>query len=170
MHIQTHILSGWCAADLLELTPRERFFAMVAASAADLDGLGILASWELYTTYHHVLGHNALVGGVLVAVLTTFSTHRLKAFCLYLALFHLHLVLDYFGSGPGWGIAYYWPFSDEQILYPDAWELSSWQNLCAGTFLVAWTVMIAARKRRTPLEVIAPALDRKLGTAFRKKV
>lgn len=40
MHIQTHIVSGWCAANLLDLTPRERALAMVAASAADLDGLG----------------------------------------------------------------------------------------------------------------------------------
>ena len=36
--------------------------------------------------------------------LASFSTRRVLAFCAYLALFHLHLVLDYFGSGPGWPI------------------------------------------------------------------
>ena len=49
-------MSGWCVADLFELTARERLFAMVAASAADLDGLGILISYDDYVAYHHVLG------------------------------------------------------------------------------------------------------------------
>lgn len=169
MHIQTHLMFGWCAADLFDLTPRERLLCVVAAAAADLDGLGIVASWDRYTEWHHVLGHNALVGLLLSATLAMLSTHRLKGFCLYLALFHLHLVLDYYGSGPGWGISYLWPFSDDQILCPDAWELSSWQNLCAAVFLLTWTIVIAARKRRTPLEVILPALDRKIASAFRRK-
>src|SRR5437016_3393863 len=39
MHIQTHIMSGWCAASLFPLTARQRLACMIAASAADLDGL-----------------------------------------------------------------------------------------------------------------------------------
>ncbi len=83
MHIQTHILSGWCVADCFDLTPRERFFATVAASAADLDGLGILVSVECYAEYHHVLAHNALFGFVLASLLAVCSRHRLKAFGLF---------------------------------------------------------------------------------------
>ena len=167
MHIQTHILSGWCAADCLELTPRERCLAMVAASAADLDGLGILVSPECYAAYHHVLAHNVLFGVLLAASLTAFSRQRFKTFWLYLALFHLHLILDYFGSGLGWGIAYWWPFSDHEMLNPHAWELASWQNVLATAFLLVWTIVIAKRKRRTPIEVIFPSLDRKFVMAFR---
>ena len=104
MHIQTHILSGWCVANLLPLTARERLFCMIAASAADLDGLGILVSQDLYWDYHHKLGHGIAFGLLISLTLASFSTRRVLAFCAYLALFHLHLVLDYFGSGPGWPI------------------------------------------------------------------
>lgn len=169
MHIQTHILSGWCAADCLDMTPRERLFAMVAASAADLDGLGIIVSIEYYAKYHHVLAHNVFFGGLLAVVLTAFSTHRIKAFFLFLFLFHLHLVLDYLGSGLGWGIHYLWPLSQDEILNPNAWELVSWQNIATTVVLLAWTFGIAIKKCRTPLEAIMPALDQKLVMAFRRQ-
>ena len=39
MHVQTHILSGWCVGNLAPLSPRERLICMTAASIADLDGL-----------------------------------------------------------------------------------------------------------------------------------
>jgi hypothetical protein len=45
----------------------------------------VLGGWDAYQTYHHKIAH--------------------------LALFHLHLVMDFVGSGPGWGIYYFWPFS-----------------------------------------------------------
>jgi hypothetical protein len=145
----------------LELTPRERFFAMLAATIADLDGLGLVVSVDYYVQYHHLLGHNLLFGVISSAILTAFSTNRLKAFCLYLALFHLHLVLDLLGSGPEWGIHYLWPFSSAEIQNPRGWELFSWQNFLAAGLLLAWTIVIAIRSRRTPLEVIKPSLDQK---------
>lgn len=169
MHIQTHVMSGWCVADLFDLTPRERFFAMIAAAAADVDGLGIVVSWELYGEYHHVLAHNAVFGVLLASGLAAFSRKRLRALGLYLVLYHLHLVLDYYGSGPGWGIAYLWPFSEELWLSPDAWELASWQNLVAGVVLLGWTLWIAIRKRRTPLEFIAPKWDKRAVRTLRRE-
>src|SRR5947209_7076288 len=104
MHLPTHILSGWCIASVLKLTPRERLGAMIAASAADFDGASILFGEGAYQTYHHLLGHNLLVGVVISVVLVQFATHKVKAFVLYLALAHLHLLMDYFGSGPYWPI------------------------------------------------------------------
>lgn len=161
MHIPTHILSGWCLADTLDLTPRERLFAMVAASAADLDGLGLLVSVEFYAEYHHLLGHNLLAGTLLSAGLAAASTppHRLKMFGLSMVLFHLHLVMDYYGSGPGWGFEYLWPFADLHVECTHAWELTAWQNYLAFALLLVWTGVIFFRKRRTPLEVICPSLD-----------
>ena len=161
MHVPTHILSGWCAANLLPLTPRERVFCMVAAAAADIDGLGILLSEEMYWDYHHKLGHGIVFGLLLAGTMAAFSTRRLLAFFGYLACFHLHLVLDYFGSGPGWPIHYFWPFSDAKWGNADAWPLSSWQNTTAAALLLAWTLWIAVRQRRTPLEVLMPSLDQK---------
>jgi hypothetical protein len=95
MHIPTHIMSGWCAASVLKLTPRERMFAMIAAAAADLDGVTIVLGEEWYWRTHHILGHNLLVGVLLSVGLMLSSTHWLKSLLLYLFCFHLHLVMDF---------------------------------------------------------------------------
>jgi len=168
MHIQTHVMSGWCLGNCLEFTPRERLFCMLAATLPDLDGLGILAGQEVYWDYHHVLGHNLLAALVLSGLLTIFSTHRWKAFCVYLALFHLHLVLDYFGSGPGWPIVYLWPFSRWEIVNWHAWPFYSWQNITTGFAFLLWLLWIAVREGRTPLEVIMPKLDVQLVELIRR--
>lgn len=164
MHIPTHILSGWCVASALPLAPRERFFAMIAASVADVDGVGYLAgeSSDAYQLYHHVLGHNVFFGVLASGVLAWFSVRRFSAFAFYLALFHLHLLLDYFGSGPGWAIYYLWPINREKWQTNLAWELFSWQNITAGYGLLALTIFLAWKQRRTPLEYVMPDLDRKL--------
>jgi hypothetical protein len=163
MHIQTHVLSGWCVANLFPVTSRQRLTAMVAASAADFDGLGILWGQEAYWKYHHVLGHNLLFGVVLSLGLTRLTRGRVGVFCLYLGLFHLHLLMDFFGSGPGWPIAYLWPVSQHPWDNRRwSWAFYSWQNISIAAGLVVWTVVIAVRKGRTPLEVLMPGLDRQL--------
>jgi len=163
MHIQTHILSGWCLANVFPLTPGQRLGAMIAASAADLDGLGILFGQEAYWKYHHALGHNLLFGLVLSIGITLMTRGKLWLFALFLGLFHLHLLMDFFGSGPGWPIAYLWPFSEQKWNNSRwSWAFYSWQNITTATMLVAWTVLIAIRKQRTPLEAIMPNLDRQL--------
>jgi hypothetical protein len=165
VHIQTHILSGWCVGNLVPgFGPRERALCMLAASLPDLDGLGILVSEELYWDLHHKLGHCAAFGVVLSACLAIASTRgrRWLALGVYLALFHLHLALDYVGSGPGWPIWYFWPVSDRAWLNPHAWPFFSWQNLSAAFGAIAWTVWIARNRGRTPLEALMPSLDRQL--------
>lgn len=153
-------------ADLLVLTPRERVFAMVAASAADMDGVGLLVSIDYYARYHHVLAHNLLFGGLLAAALAIFSTHRLKAFILFLVLFHVHLLLDFYGSGPGWGIHYFWPFGGGAFFCPHVWDLNSWQNIVAFEVLFLWMFGIVFWRRRTPFEAILPSLDAKIIRLF----
>lgn len=169
MQIQTHILSGWCVADLLELTPRERVLAMVAATAPDLDGLGLLGGIQYYVEYHHVLAHNVLLAALTAALLAAFSTHRLRVMALCFGLFHLHLLLDYYGSGRGWPILYFWPFSDRAFQSPHAWGFNSWQNLLALALLIGWTLAILFRKGRSPLEVILPSLEGKVVRSFNRR-
>lgn len=165
MHIQTHVLSGWCVGNLVpRFSARERGFCMLAASLADLDGLGIVVSREMYWDYHHVLGHNLSYGLVLSALLAVFSRrgNRAVGFMAYLALYHLHLLMDFYGSGPGWGIAYLWPFESWQWRSEHAWQFYSWQNISAAAVMVLWTVAIANRRGRTPLETVMPSLDAQL--------
>ena len=162
MHIPTHILSGWCIGNLVtRFTPRERMFCMVAATAADVDGLGRIVSEDLYWNYHHRLGHNAFFAIVLATAMAIASTRgrRGVAWLMYLALAHVHIALDYFGSGPGWPLHYLWPASDVGIVNPRAWPFFSWQNLTAAFALLAWTLLIGARHGRTPVEMITPRLD-----------
>jgi hypothetical protein len=143
---------------------------MIAASAADVDGLGIVLGQRVYQEYHHVLGHNVSFALLLGGALTVYSTHRLKAFCIYLGLAHLHLVLDYFGSGPLWRIYYLWPLSRWSVVFEHAWEFYSWQNISTAAAFLAWTLAIAVRRGRTPLEAVMPSLDMQLVDWLRRRV
>src|SRR5690242_13324322 len=98
MHIPTHILSGWCVGNCFPLDKKQRLFCMIAASVADLDGLGMVAGMEqeLYWRYHHVLGHNLFFGLLVAGVLAAMGGRKWVTFPLYLLLFHLHLSMDYF--------------------------------------------------------------------------
>ena len=165
MHIQTHILSGWCVGNLLPFSPRQRLACMIAAAIADLDGLGILVpgarGQELYWDYHHVLGHN-LPFGILTSVILSAWCRRQwpLTFVACLGLFHLHLLMDYWGSGRDWCIHYLWPVGHLILKNPNGWELYSWQNMLAFVLLLIWTIAIARWQRRTPLELLMPSLDK----------
>jgi hypothetical protein len=168
MHLQTHVMSGWCVGNCFNLTARERLFCMLAASVQDMDGIGIVFGQKYYWDWHHIAGHNLTFGIILTAIMVIFSTHRLAAFFIYLGLFHLHLLLDYLGSGELWTIDYLYPFGKLELLFPYAWALFSWQNITAGFLMLSWVVLIAGYKKRTPLEMIMPGLNTQLVAAAGK--
>jgi inner membrane protein len=141
---------------------------MIAAAIADLDGIGIFFGQKYYWEYHHKLGHNLFFGLLSSLLLAAFANQRLKTFILCLLLFHLHLVMDYFGSGPGWHIHYLWPLGNLILINPHAWEFYSWQNLLAFLLLFLWTLWIARQQGRTPIETITPRLDREMVAALRR--
>jgi hypothetical protein len=161
MYIQAHVLSGWIAGNYFRINARERFFCMIAAAIHDLDGLGILISQDVYHDYHHVFGHNLLFGVIMSLGLTSFSTNKTKCFIIYLALFHLHLLMDLFGSGELWTIAYLKPFSNYELYSEFSWALFSWQNMFVNALVLLWTFTLIIHKKRTPLEYIMPKLDKK---------
>jgi hypothetical protein len=170
MQIPTHILSGWCAANLFPtLTPKQRLFCMIATTIPDLDGLSILGGQESYWHWHHRICHNLPFGIMACLLLATLSGRTFRLFLLYLCLFQLHLVMDVFGSGPGWGIYYFWPFSNWMFdNSPYSWEFFSWENISIAAAFLVWIIAIAVRLRRTPLEYPMPNLDRQLVAALRR--
>lgn len=145
---------------------------MVAAVLPDIDGIGILVDVEYYKMYHHVLGHTIFFGLLSAVGFAIFSGgkpvgQRLSyLFGIYLLMFNLHVLLDYLGSGPGWGMKYFWPLSDYHLENPYVWQLQSWQTTLSFFVLLIWMMIIAYGQKRTPLEMIAPNTDRKIVEKF----
>lgn len=154
-------MSGWIAGNYLKLNARQRFLCMAAVDIPDLDGLGVLVSQQAYYDYHHILGHNLLFGVIMSLIFAVLSGSRIKCFIIYLALFHLHILMDLFGSGECWTIAYFRPFSNYELYSKLNWALFSWQNIVINFLLLGWTLYLIPRKQRTPLEYLMPSLDRK---------
>ena len=141
---------------------------MIAATIADLDGIGIFFGQKYYWEYHHKLGHNLFFGLLSSLMLAYFARQHLKTFVVCLLLFHLHLLMDYFGSGPGWHIHYLWPLGNLILINPNSWDFYSWQNLLVFLLLLLWTLWIARQKGRTPVETITPRLDGEMVAALRR--
>lgn len=163
-----HFLSGWCLGTFTLTHSRERLFCMLISVFPDVDGLGVILDERYYLEYHHVLAHNLWIGILISAILSQFSEKKFWAYCVYLASFHLHLFLDFLGSGPGWGIYYLWPVGPQYFANPLVWDLQSWQNTAFLVFYILLTMFFAAKQKRGPLEVIAPRLDAKF-VQFSKK-
>lgn len=161
MHLPTHVLSGWVFANALPLTARERLFCMVSAAVADVDGLGFFFGEEAYWRFHHVVGHNVFFGLLMSLALAAASSRRILAFAAYFTCFHIHLLMDLYGSGVGWRIHYLWPIEPAGFKSDAAWPLMSWQNYLAFTTLALVTAIIAVKKRRSPLELLLPRLERR---------
>jgi inner membrane protein len=161
MHIPSHLMSGWCVGASLPLTARERVACMMAATLADLDGISLAWGWEVYQRWHHVLAHNVFAGLLLAGGCSLLAqiAHRGRCFLVCLALFHLHLALDYYGSGLGWEIHYWWPLREEGYGTEQAWALSGWQNYVAMGLLLLWSVAVALWKGITPFELLTPGLE-----------
>lgn len=168
MHIQTHLLSGWCFGNLLGLDKRGRSLAILAAGLPDIDGLGILFGPIYYWKYHHLVCHNLLFAFTFSVIHAYFSEQRLKAFFTFILLFHLHFLMDYFGSGTGWLIYYFWPFSNHGIDNPIGWPFLSWQNTATGVIFTVWMIGIAVYQKRTFFECIAPKLNEQLAESASK--
>ncbi len=159
MHLLTHALAGWCVGNCGAGSPRERALCIAVSLLPDLDGVTVLAGVQAFYDYHHVVAHNALVGVVAAGMMALASPERLRAFLVFVAVFHLHLLMDLLGSGEGWGIAYFWPFTRREFAASFGWAIDAWQNYAALALVVAWTGAIAYRWRRTPLEYVAQRFD-----------
>ena len=161
MQIPAHIMSGWCIGGSLNTTPQERLACMLAASLPDLDGLGLFFGKKHYHLWHHVICHNLFFGMLLSVVCATLAQRgrRTKIFILCLGLFHLHLLMDLYGSGRDWGIRYFWPIIAGDYYAAGAWEFVSWQNSFTMGVEVCWIILIAHWKGWTPFELVAPGLE-----------
>jgi len=132
----------------------------LASLTPDVDGLSLLFGLDVYARYHHLLLHNLLFG----VVVTLVSAYRVGLRPLSLGLVFLaflsHLVGDYFGSGPGWGLWPFLPFSDKFYVCECAWNLVSWQNTLITLGAIAVALWAAIRQGHTLLEFLHAGLER----------
>lgn len=163
-----HAEVGWLSAQKLK-ERRDRMLVTAAGVLPDLDGLTLLGGEELYGKWHHVLTHGAVSAIAICTLLTVFAKERAKVFGLTLFAFHLHLLCDLAGSGPGWPISYLWPFSHAELFWSGQWDLASWQNSVIGlvaTLLCLWCAMPLGR---TVVEIFSLKGDAAVVATLRKR-
>jgi inner membrane protein len=154
----------------LRLTSRrDRVLVTCAGLAPDVDGLTLLAGADLYAEYHHVLTHGVVAATVVALACLAVANAKLTTAALGLAAFHLHLVCDLAGSGPGWPIHYFWPISMREWFWDGQWDLASWQNSLIGLTVTLTGLAMALVVRRTPVELLSVRWDQRVTQTLRTR-
>ncbi len=156
MQVPTHLAISWLIGHGLS-ERRDRRLVAYAGILPDLDALTLLKGWDFYSVYHHVLTHGLLASIAITAFSTALARRRWKVLGLCLVTTHFHLVCDFLGSGRGWPIVYWYPFSHHEYYTPYGWPLASWQNLVIGLAAVIACGWIGVRQGRTFAETFLPA-------------
>lgn len=163
-----HGAIGWLTAQPLA-KKRDRVVVTLTAVVPDLDGLGILVSDHWYTELHHRLSHGVLAA-VVIPVVAGLWCRSTRVALLALIAFHTHIVTDLMGSGPGWPIWYFWPFSDVEWLPGWQWDLASWQNTTIGFGVILCCLACARFFGRTPVELFHARAERAVVETVRRRI
>jgi hypothetical protein len=163
-----HAELSWLMAQRLEVR-RDRVLVACAGLAPDLDGLSILGGGELYARYHHLLFHGYVGALVTAAVCAALARRKRAVAALALGAFHLHLLCDLAGSGPGWPLWYFWPTSLREWYWDGQWDLASWQNSVIGLGATLVCLACALRYRRTAVELLSARWDTEVVRTLRAR-
>ncbi|MGE5325509.1 MAG: metal-dependent hydrolase [Deltaproteobacteria bacterium] len=156
-----HLQYGWWFAHWRNFDRRERAAIALSAAACDLDGLSMFWGSDTYYKYHHILFHNVGAMLVMAGLAALFFWKKPWAWLMVVFAFGMHLVEDYF-SIP-WDMKPWAPFSNlvtnlgHHIAVP---IVQYGFQTAMMVFILAVTVWIYLRHKRTPLEIISPAFDR----------
>lgn len=163
MHFEPHATLGWTIGILGSSDLRVRRYVTLAAVLPDLDAVSYLGGPAAYGHWHHTFGHNLLLWGLCTAFVF-FRLGSARAGFLVALSFGSHLLTDACLSG--WPLYLFWPFSRSGFLFPGAVGLSHPINdyLVYGSFPVL--AILTVLYKRSPIELISPAFDRLLMSAF----
>ena len=179
----THLLISWSIANTSKINRRERALVTLAGILPDIDGAGLISDivWhgpdqplQLWSKYHHILGHNIGFGLSITIATFALSTRRWLTSLLVLVSFHLHLLCDLLGSkGPDgyqWPIPYLLPFSDVwQWIWVDQWHLNAWPNYAITIFTLLLTLFFAWKNGVSPLEIVSIKANKAFVDALRNR-
>lgn len=184
MNVITHLLVGWTLAEHTTKSPRDRALITAASVVPDLDGLGLivdagapLAGWTVqwYERFHHLLLHGIPGALLCTALFACFASERLRAACLILVSYHLHLLGDLLGSrGSGatdiWPIHYLEPLSgDLTFAWSGQWALSGWQNTTLTVALMAYMFALTVRRGYSPVGLFSARADAAFVETLRRR-
>ena len=156
-----HLQYGWWFAHWRKFDRRERAAIALAAATCDLDGLSLFWGGDAYYRYHHILFHNLGSFLVFTIVAGLFFWRKPWAWLLVAFSFGMHIVEDYF-TVP-WDMLPWRPFGNLAVNldhHLQAWIVQYVFQSVAMVGVFAITVWIYTRYRRTPIEIVSPALDR----------
>ena len=179
----THLLISWSVANISKINRRERALVTLAGVVPDIDGAGLIIDvfshgsdqpLQLWSMYHHILGHNIGFGLLLVIVTFALSTQRWATSLLVFMSFHLHLLCDLLGSkGPDgyqWPIPYLFPFSDAwQWTWAYQWQLNAWPNFAITIFTILLILFFSWKNGLSPLEIVSLKANRSFVDALRNR-
>ena len=179
----THLFISWSAASCFKIDKKDRILATIAGVVPDIDGIRIGYDLlmkenghvlDLWSRYHHTLGHN--IGFGLLLTITAFlaAGRRWVTSGLVLLVFHLHLICDVIGSrGPDgyqWPIPYLEPFSDAwQLAWAGQWQLNAWQNIAITSATIIFILYQASQCGLSPLEIISSKANRVFSDTIQKR-
>lgn len=158
-----HLQYGWWFAHWGEFNRRERAAIALAGATPDLDGLTFLAGGDAFHRYHHILFHNLGATLAVTALAGVFLWRKPRAWLLVAFAFAMHMVEDYVTVA--WNQFPWRPFDPSAVNlahHLPGWVVQGVFQAAAVVFILGVTVWIYLRHRRTPLEIISPALDRLL--------
>ena len=165
MNLIVHTELSWLVAQALQRR-RDRVVVTLAGLAPDLDALSLLGGVRAYGTWHHVLTHGYLAALSVTLLAALAARDRLKAAAFAALAFHLHLLCDLAGSGPGWPLVYLWPTSRQEWFWSGQWNLASWQNALVALLASLTCLAMALPLRRTGVELFSTRADRALVRAM----
>ncbi len=183
MNPASHFLISWTVANTVDIPRRDRVLVTLSGVMPDVDGIGIVAElltektttpliW--YSNYHHILGHNLVVGLIFAATVFLLSIRRWVSALLAFLVFHLHLLGDLVGSrGPDgyqWPIPYFFPFSTDWVFtWGGQWELNAWPNILLTLGVLGITLYLSWKRGHSPLEMISRKIDAAFVGRLRKR-
>jgi inner membrane protein len=183
MNVLTHFFAGWALSLPANLERRDRGLVVLASVAPDLDAAAMIGdivqrrpldSFELYATYHHLLGHNLLFALLASVACGLLARRKLLVGGLALLAIHVHFLCDIVGSagpdGSHWEIPYLMPFSGSwQLAVGWQWALNAWPNILITALLLALTLHVAWRRGYSPVGLLSQRADQALVAALRQR-
>ena len=163
----SHLLIAWIVANVFSLDLKERRFCLIMGVIADIDGVFILFSQDLFIQYHHTLGHWLVFGIPLALIFTLLSENKKRSFGAYSLAFSLHLIADIVGSD--WSVHPFMPLLNTGFsAYPTLSVEMIYFVINPAVFLVVVLIslFILFKHRRTPLEFVWKKWDRVFSNFF----